>query len=222
MLRAIVFDMDGLLIDSEPLWVRAEIDVFGSVGCVLRPEDCERTRGLRVDDVVAYWFARRPWRDVSPRELEARLVDRVIELVRSEGAPKPGVAEAIAVAREDDRRIALASSSPMKIIMPVLERLGLSFDVVVSAEHEPLGKPHPGVFLRVADALALPAVSCLVLEDSLTGVIAAKAARMTCVAVPETYPRHDPRFVLADDVVGSLRDVTRERVGALFLEEGRR
>ena len=54
MLRAVIFDMDGLLIDSEPLWVRAEIEVFGSVGCLLAPEDCARTKGLRIDDVVAY------------------------------------------------------------------------------------------------------------------------------------------------------------------------
>jgi sugar-phosphatase len=208
--------MDGLLIDSEPLWVRAEIDVFGSVGVVLREEDCEQTRGLRVDDVVAYWYARRPWKEITPRDLEARLVARVIELVHAEGSAKPGVADAMHVARANGRRVALASSSPTVIIRAVLQRLDLAFDAVVSAENEELGKPHPAVFLRVAAQLDVPAVSCLVLEDSLTGVIAAKAARMTCIAVPETFPRHDPRFVIADAVVGSLLDVTPERVSALF------
>ena len=61
MLEAVIFDMDGLLIDSEPLWIRAEIEVFGEVGVVLGEEDCGKTKGLRVDDVIAYWHARHPW-----------------------------------------------------------------------------------------------------------------------------------------------------------------
>jgi sugar-phosphatase len=206
----VIFDMDGLLIDSEPLWVRAEIEIFGEVGLVLAEEDCARTKGLRTDDVIAYWHTRRPWTGASPAEVEQRLISRVATLIREEGRALPGVASAIAVAREGGRRLALASSSPLVIIHAALERLGLegSFHVVQSAQSLPLGKPHPGIFLRTADLLSVPAVDCVVLEDSLTGVIAAKAARMTCVAVPFDHPEHDARFVIADAVVGSLEDVT--------------
>jgi mannitol-1-/sugar-/sorbitol-6-/2-deoxyglucose-6-phosphatase len=210
--RAVVFDMDGLLVDSEPLWVRAEIEVFATVGVALREEDCALTKGLRTDDVIAYWHARRPWSDVAPRELEARLVARVAELVGQEGRALPGVASALRVAREGGRRLALASSSPSLIIGATLARLGLerAFDVVQSAEAEPLGKPHPGIFLTTAERLGVPATDCLVLEDSLTGVVAAKAARMACVAVPFDYPHQDARFALADAVVASLEHVTPE------------
>jgi mannitol-1-/sugar-/sorbitol-6-/2-deoxyglucose-6-phosphatase len=216
VLGAVVFDMDGLLVDSEPLWVRAEIEIFGEVGVVLGEEDCAHTKGLRTDDVIAYWHKRRPWDGRSPAEVEAKLIARVATLVREEGRALPGVASAIAAARHGGRRLALASSSPLVIIRATLERLGLeeAFDVVQSAETEPLGKPHPGIFLRTAERLGVAAMECLVLEDSLTGVIAAKAARMACIAVPWDHPKHDARFAIADAVIGSLADVTPDMLTA--------
>lgn len=216
-LRAIIFDMDGLLIDSEPLWVRAEIEVFASVGFAIREEDCARTKGLRVDDVVGYWYARGAWQGTPASDVVTRLVTRVAELVGSEGQPLPGAAHALAVARANGRGTALASSSPHVIIDAALGRLGLrhAFDIVQSAEHEPLGKPHPGVFLRTCARLGVNATQCLVVEDSLTGVIAAKAARMACIAVPFDYPRHDPRFVVADATLASLTQLSPELLTAI-------
>jgi mannitol-1-/sugar-/sorbitol-6-/2-deoxyglucose-6-phosphatase len=220
VLRAVIFDMDGLLIDSEPLWVRAEIEVFGSFGVLLAEEDCARTKGLRVDDVVAYWHTRRGFGGASPAEVEARLVARVIELIRAEGRALPGIDAALAAARsESGRRVALASSSPMPIIQAALQRLGIAtaFDVVSSAQSESFGKPHPAIFLRTAERLDVSPLECVVIEDSMTGVLAAKAARMGCIAVPFDHPAHDARFVVADAIVASLDDVTSvllERVAA--------
>jgi sugar-phosphatase len=215
--RAFVFDMDGLIVDSEPLWVRAEIEVFGEVGVTLSEDECALTKGLRSDDVVAFWYAERPWATPAPHEVQAKLVARVATLVREEGRALPGVARALATARDAACKVALASSSPSLVIGATLERLGLqaAFDVVQSAETEPLGKPHPGIFLRAAERLAVAPTDCIAIEDSLTGLVAAKAARMACIVVPCDYPAHDARFVLADAIVASLEDVTPELVSRL-------
>lgn len=211
-MTGVIFDMDGLLVDSEPLWVRAEIEVFGAVGVRLSEADCATTKGLRIDDVVAHWHAIHRWASPAREDVEQRLVARVAELVRAEGRALPGVAPAIAAARALTSEIALASSSPRALIDAVLDRLELHgvFGVVQSAQTEPYGKPHPGIFLTTAKALGVPPTECVVLEDSMTGVLAAKAARMACIAVPEVHPTHDPRFVIADRVVGSLEAVTTE------------
>jgi sugar-phosphatase len=193
---AFIFDLDGLLIDSEPLWRRAEIEVFGRHGLHLGEEQCLETTGLRIDEVVRHWG--------QPAEAAAEIVDRVIELVRVEGSPKPFAVESVREARRRTEKLALASSSPERLIEATLGKLGIRdvFDAVVSASSEPYGKPHPGVYLTTAARLGgVAPTECVAIEDSLNGVIAAKAARMRCVAVPE---RADARFAIADVVLSSL------------------
>ncbi|HJL14116.1 MAG TPA: hexitol phosphatase HxpB [Sandaracinaceae bacterium LLY-WYZ-13_1] len=207
--RAAIFDMDGLLVDSEPWWRRAEVELFATVGLALEESDCEATTGLRIDEVTAHWFARAPWEGPSPHALAERIVDRMVAIVGARGAPMPGAVEAVARCADAGLRLAVASSSPERLIDATLARLGLAerFELRCSAEHERFGKPHPAVFLRCAERLGVDPAACLVLEDSLNGVLAAKAARMTCVAVPEATQRGDPRFCIADRVLGSLREL---------------
>jgi beta-phosphoglucomutase-like phosphatase (HAD superfamily) len=208
MFQAAIFDLDGLLIDSEPLWRRAEVEIFATVGLVLTDADCEVTTGLRIDEVVAFQHGVRPWHPPRLDEVAARIVDRVIELIETVGVAKPFGAHAVALCEREGLQLALASSSPERLIHAALRRLGLTgrFGLVQSAQHERWGKPHPAVFLTTAERLGVPPVACVVLEDSLNGVIAAKAARMRCLAVPE---RPDPRFVLADRVLPSLQALDR-------------
>ena len=207
--RAVVFDMDGVLIDSEPLWQEAESEAFAAVGVRLRGEDMVQTVGLRIDEVTAHWFRHSPWPGPTPTEVAGRIVDRMVERVAERGTPIPGARRAVAGARQRGAALALASSSPRRLIAAVLARFALedAFDAVVSAEDERYGKPHPAVFLSAAAALGVPPAECLVVEDSLNGVVAAKAARMPCVAIPDPRQRDDPRFVLAEEVLGSLEEL---------------
>lgn len=206
MIQAAIFDMDGLLIDSEPIWQEAELLVFHELDVPLTRADCVETRGWRVDEVVRHWHTRHPWLGPSPEQVVERLVLTVIELVAVRGAPLPGAIEAIELMKRRCERIALASSSPGVLIEAVLQKLGVRqlFDAVHSAEGEEYGKPHPAVFLTAARQLGTYPTECLVFEDSFAGVLAAKAARMRCIAVPEAAERGDPRFTIADRILDSL------------------
>lgn len=202
LLRAAIFDMDGLLVDSEPLWQEAEIEVFGGIGLQLTRQDCWRTKGLRVDATVRYWFERSPWQGPSPEEVADRLVRRVIELLRTRAAAKPGARHAVDYFRSQGLKVALASSSAPEIIAAVLEalRMRADFEVVRSALLEAEGKPHPAVYLSTAADLKVDPRACVALEDSRIGVAAARAAGMLCIAVPDeaSGPAGEARAFEAD------------------------
>ncbi len=217
--RATVFDMDGLLIDSEILWHRAEVEIFGDLGVPITSEQDRSTKGMYVDEVVAYWHARFPWTGRSPDEVSAMLLARVGDLIESEGRLLPGAIRAIDLARARGP-VALASSTPRLLIERSLRHFELLhlFSSVHSADVEPYGKPHPGVFLAAATALGLSGPACLVFEDSAAGVLAAKAGRMTVVAVPVAEDRHQAAFSLADLVLESLEDVEEDWLDQQFSE----
>ncbi len=198
---AIVFDLDGLLIDSEPLWAASERVVFGAVGIALSDADLATTIGMRVDEVAEHWYRRRPWSGPSPADVAAELVDAVVAAIATSGVAMPGADHAIAVSGELGVPLAIASSSPKRIIEAALGRLGVAdaFGVVVSAEHLPKGKPDPAVYLAAAEDLGVDARRSTALEDSPAGATSAKNAGMWCVAVPA--PGHEVAVSETADVV---------------------
>lgn len=218
MKRAAIFDMDGLLIDSEPLWRKAEIRCFHKVGIALTEDDCRKTMGYRLNEVVEYWYDQKPWDSLTKTELEKDILDTVIELVEKEGKPMPGVYEILQRFNNWGFALALASSSSLQLINAVLGKLGIerSFEVVKSAQNEVFGKPHPQVFIATALQLGISAHQCVVLEDSFHGVIAAKAAKMKVIAVPDKEEINLPKFAAADRIVGQLEDINEELVKQLF------
>jgi len=209
MLRAAIYDMDGLLLDSEPYWVQAELEVLGGVGVPLTEALARETTGMRLDEAVAHWYRRFPWTGQSQGEVLARLTRAAHRLILAHAEAKPGVPESLRLFARLGIRRALASSSPLSLIRAVVDKLGLQghFEITVSAESEQHGKPHPAVYLTCARQLGLRPPECVALEDSVNGLSSAKAAGMHVIAVPEAAHRTDVRYRAADVVVNSLLEV---------------
>jgi HAD superfamily hydrolase (TIGR01509 family) len=205
-IEAVVFDMDGVLVDSEPIWRTVERDVFAGVGIEVTDQDLLETMGVRVGDVVERWHRRSPWDEPSRVEVARSIVDGVAHAIEREGAFNRESIRAIDYVEALGLRLALASSSPMRLIRSVLSIGGLAdrFEVVLSAEDEEHGKPHPAVYRSAARELGVLAERCLAVEDSINGVRSAKGAGMVSVAVPVSGVTDG--FDEADLVLGSIAE----------------
>jgi sugar-phosphatase len=212
-IRAVVLDMDGLLIDTEPVWRGAEKEVFADLGIELTEADLLDSTGVRIDELAA---VRLPLDGPGPAEVADRITNQVVDYVKRAGEPMPGVPEAIALFGRLGLRLAIASSSPVRLIDAVCARLKLDIDVRCSALDEAHGKPAPDVYLAAARRLGLSPAGCLALEDSPSGVLAAKDAGMTCVAVPDPLLTGDPRYRRADLVLPSLTELTEPLLRSLI------
>lgn len=212
--------MDGLLINSEPLWRKAEMEVFKTVGISLSENDCRETMGYRLNEVVELWYQRKPWKEKSVKAVEEEILTKVSHLIGEEGEVLPGVESAIAQCRDSGLELAIASSSPMVLIHAVVKLLKLenAFSVLHSAQFEDFGKPHPAVFISTAKKLNVLPEDCIVFEDSFHGVIAGLAAKMKVIAVPEPKSFNDVKFKSAHLVLKSLEefDFTNQFNGQTF------
>jgi HAD superfamily hydrolase (TIGR01509 family) len=207
-IEAVIFDMDGIIIESEGLWKKAMIIAFKNIGYDFTIEMCDSTKGMRVDEVSYYWKNKLK-ATYNPEEITNTIVKHVIQLINDEGKPLIGLMENINRIKEKGLKIGLASSSPMNIIDVVLNKLNIAknFDFVHSAEYEDYGKPHPQVFITTANKLNVSPSNCLVIEDSLNGIIAAKAAKMKVVAIPENGELLLAKFIIADKIVTSHNEI---------------
>ncbi|HCR9737415.1 hexitol phosphatase HxpB [Citrobacter sp. FR21RM1OL9030] len=208
---AAIFDMDGLLIDSEPLWDQAELEVMASLGVdITRRHELPDTLGLRIDMVVDLWYAQQPWNGPDRQAVTDRIITRAISLVEETRPLLPGVREAIALCKSQGLMVGLASASPLHMLEKVLTMFDLreSFDALASAEKLLYSKPHPQVYLDCAAKLGVDPLTCVALEDSVNGMVASKAARMRSIVVPAEEGQHDPRFALANVKLTSLAELT--------------
>lgn len=205
--------MDGVIIDSEPLWRRAMVKVFNTDGLPVSEIDCAQTTGMRIDEVIKIWNKKHPFTN-DELKVEQSIEEELCLLIRNEGRPMPGFMKTIDLLQKENKKIGLATSSSRKLIECVLDTLQVRsyFHHTQSAEGLLYGKPHPEVFLLSARALDVFPNQCVVIEDSVNGIISAKAAGMRVIGVPEEHNRSNPRFTIADLVLNSLEEFSSETI----------
>jgi HAD superfamily hydrolase (TIGR01509 family) len=204
---AVIFDMDGVLVDSEPLHTHATKLLLAD--CGVDWDERESAEYIGLTDVESFAaLTLRHGLSGDPGDLAARWTERAVPLLQQHARPMPGVPAVPLTLRERGYRLALASSSRPRVIEATLEAIGAGslFEVVVSGTEVPRGKPSPDVFLEAARRLDIPPARCLVIEDSRHGVTAARAAGMPCIAIPCATTAHQD-FAHATTRLTSLSDV---------------
>ncbi|MCF8303722.1 MAG: hexitol phosphatase HxpB [Bacteroidales bacterium] len=213
-MKGVIFDMDGLLIDSEPLWQQAEVKVFNAIGVPMTVDMCRQVMGIRIEEVVDHWYRIYQWKGKSQDQVVAEIMEEMEQLIKTQAKALPGVKQTLELCREKGLKIALASSSASRIINTSLEALGIKdrFEVIRSAENEEYGKPHPGIYISTLKDMGLNYSEAFVFEDSFNGAIAAKAARLKVVVVPEARQYDDPKWGFADVRLRSLSEFGGEEL----------
>ena len=207
--KAVIFDMDGLLVDSEPVWQEVEDGLLTRRGLVLDPSIRQRLIGMRMADfwgamVLEYGL------DEAPEQLIAEVTANMVATIPGHVDQRPGAQDLLDFLKARGVPCAIASSSPMAIIQAVVESEGWHgyFDTFVSGDEVPNGKPAPDIYLEAARQLGTAPADCLSLEDSRNGARAAAAAGTVCYAVPDLSHGHPDQFAeITPFVFASLHDV---------------
>lgn len=183
-MNAVIFDMDGVMINSEPLWQIAEKEVFSALGVNVNEEFCEFTKTMTTAEVTKFWYNKTPWKNKNLKEVERMVISRVTDLIEQRECKISGVKNFIARLHSKGFKLGIATNSPLEIVPVVLRQVGVAnfFDAISSAEFEENGKPDPTIYLRTAKKLKVCLENCIVIEDSYSGMLAAKRAGMTVVA----------------------------------------
>lgn len=210
MIQAAIFDMDGILIDSEPLWQQAEREIFSSVGVQVSSELAELTASMTTQEVTEFWYRHFPWSAKSLEQVENEVVDRVGELIIEKGQPMDGVYEILSLLHHRNIKIGLSTNSPYRLIPVVLQTLGIAyyFQCLSSSENEVQGKPHPAVYLTTSKKLNVEPFNCIAFEDSLSGLLSAQKANIKTVAVPSITEYSNAKYEIAQLKLSQLSDFT--------------
>ena len=211
-LRAVLFDMDGLLVDSEPLWFEVERAVMARLGGQWGEADQRALIGGSLDRTVS-WLLAKAAAPASREDVARWLVDEMAALILARGLPlQPGAGPLLAALDAVGVPCALVTASSRAIMDAVLTVTGLSFDVTVCGEDVRRGKPDPEPYLLAAARLGVPPARCVVLEDSPTGIAAARAAGCPVIAVPSVPVPPRPGLITVD----SLEEVGFDRLEGIM------
>ena len=206
--RAVVFDMDGLLLDTETLWGEAEIELFARHGDTFTREDRLNVMGTSAEATAAYFAERLGLPLEGGRAVQAELTEIMLAALKRQVPGRPGAIELVERLR-GRVPLALASNSPRSIVEAALTTAALAdaFTAIVTGDDVALGKPAPDIYLLACERLGVPPAESLALEDTPSGIGAAKAAGLACIAVPQFV---ESDVSAADRVIDSLEELLAE------------
>jgi HAD superfamily hydrolase (TIGR01509 family) len=216
VIEAVVFDMDGVLIDSEPVWERVRRGFVADRGGRWPADAQDRMMGMSTAEWSAY-LAADFGIGLTPQQVARQVIVAMAAEYEKHLPLLPGAIDAVR-ALSGQWPLAVASSSPRSLIETVLATADLAsaFAAVVSSEEVPRGKPAPDVYLAAADGLSVPPKSCAAIEDSSNGLRSAAAAGFTVIAIPRPeYPPAPDALASARLVLPSLANLTADTVAAL-------
>jgi len=214
-LEAVLWDLDGVIADTGPYHCRAWQDVFGKRGVNFTEDDFMRHFGQRNDTIILSTLGG----SISPEEFDtiaAEKEENYRRRVAGNIKPLPGAIELIRALREHGLKVAIASSAPMENIQLIIRGLGIDdcFQAIVWGREVAEGKPSPEVFMLAARKLGVEPRDCVVIEDAVAGVAAAKSAAMKCLAVTNSHSRNSLQE--ADLIVDTLEVISVRHLAGLF------
>lgn len=211
---AAIFDMDGLLLNTDPdIWVESMFDVSQYHQVNVTKELLKYTKGLRIYEVTAFWNEYFNWNNPSKaNQIAEDIIDTVIAKTYQKGKIMPGVLPLLEAFQKEKIPIGLATSSTRRMVDDLISFFNLNsfFQVISTADACVMGKPHPEVYLNCAAQLNVLPWKSVAFEDSVNGMVAAKAARMLAVVVPSEEQFESPRFGLAEMKIRSLEQFSIE------------
>jgi sugar-phosphatase len=214
--KAVIFDMDGVLIDSEPFWQIAEKKVFASLGVNLNSELCKQTKFMTTTEVTKFWYGHHQWKYKSLKDVENEVIEYVKLLIKNEGKEIKGIKSVLTFIKTKGFKIGLATNAPYELISIVLKKLNIVdyFDFCTSAEFEKEGKPNPAVYLTVAKKLKVNPKNCVVFEDSHSGLLSAKNAGMKTVLYSPKKENFVKKENIEDFVINSFTNL--DSINSIF------
>lgn len=207
--RAVIFDMDGVIIDSEPLWRKAMIKGFAEYDVPFTEDDCRKTTGMRLNEVIHYWHKLFPDKLKDQTSVKNSIINDLIDLINVDGKAISGLFDILNYIKQNKIKIGLSTSSDHILIETILNKFEIThfFDEIISAQHLKYGKPHPEVYLVCAEKLNIHPMDCMVVEDSINGIVSAKAAQMNVIAIPDREHINNVKFNIADGIITHLSEL---------------
>ena len=208
--------MDGVLIDSEPLWQQTELDLLHGYGIPITEQELARTRGMPSVPVLRY-ASELYQKPLDIEKVAQELLDLAISNILKAKPLMQGVTETLELLARHDIKIAIASASPRYMLDNIVQSCGIAdyFSYIASGAELAYSKPHPAVYLQAAKGLGIEPAECVGIEDSKPGMISVKAASMSCIVIPNELDFHENYWALADFKLAKMNEINLQFLARL-------